>query len=242
MPAHHFFHIGTFLLLVASILLLISTISAPVINSISFLKVHTPAGRETFGALGYCTTSNTCSKSHIGYDIAAIISSSSGTTYKNGALENLTKALVLHPVATGVAFIAFLIAAGSHCVGFLFASIIAAIAWVITLVLVVIDFSLFGAAKVRFIHLALTTWGDIDVRLLLGPHQQRHPQRLCIIRCRCVADARCFRSVVLRDYHDLLRVLHRQTFKDVQELEDFPLLDKFASFLPPFVPRHHPHL
>jgi len=149
MPAHHFFHIGTFLLLVASILLLISTISAPVINSISFLKVHTPAGRETFGALGYCTTSNTCSKSHIGYDIAAIISSSSGTTYKNGALENLTKALVLHPVATGVAFIAFLIAAGSHCVGFLFASIIAAIAWVITLVLVVIDFSLFGAAKVH---------------------------------------------------------------------------------------------
>jgi len=149
MPAHHFFHIGTFLVLVASILLLISTISAPVINSISFLKVHTPAGRQTFGALGYCSTSNTCSKSHIGYDIAAIISSSSGTTYKNGALENLTKALVLHPVATGVAFIAFLIAAGSHCVGFLFASIIAAIAWVITLVLVVIDFSLFGAAKVH---------------------------------------------------------------------------------------------
>jgi hypothetical protein len=53
-------HIGTFLLFAASILLLITTISAPVINDIGILKVkltNGTAGHQsvvTFGTFGYC--------------------------------------------------------------------------------------------------------------------------------------------------------------------------------------------
>lgn len=55
-----FHHVGTFLLFAAAILLLITTISAPVINDISLLKVtltNSSALRHssvTFGTFGHC--------------------------------------------------------------------------------------------------------------------------------------------------------------------------------------------
>lgn len=55
-----FHHIGTFLLFAGAVLLLITTISAPVVNNISILKVHlsdrSTAGYSsvTFGTFGYC--------------------------------------------------------------------------------------------------------------------------------------------------------------------------------------------
>lgn len=56
-----FHHIGTFLLFAASILLLITTISAPVINDIGILKVtltnqsNSHNSSINFGTFGYCT-------------------------------------------------------------------------------------------------------------------------------------------------------------------------------------------
>ena len=53
-------HIGTFLLFVATILLLITTISAPVVNKIGILKVELANGTSghesavTFGTFGHC--------------------------------------------------------------------------------------------------------------------------------------------------------------------------------------------
>ena len=55
---HHF---GTFLLFAASILLLITTISAPVVNDIAILKVVLTNRSDirnssiTFGTFGHCT-------------------------------------------------------------------------------------------------------------------------------------------------------------------------------------------
>ena len=55
-----FHHIGTFLLFAAAVLLLVTTISAPVIHDISLLKVtltNQSALRNTsvtFGSFGYC--------------------------------------------------------------------------------------------------------------------------------------------------------------------------------------------
>lgn len=50
-----FHHIGTFLLFAATILLLITSISAPVINKISILEVNLENGTEiSFGSWGYC--------------------------------------------------------------------------------------------------------------------------------------------------------------------------------------------
>lgn len=53
-------HIGTFLLLVATVLLVITTISAPVVNDIGLLKVTLSNATSdhwsevSFGTFGYC--------------------------------------------------------------------------------------------------------------------------------------------------------------------------------------------
>lgn len=55
-----FHHIGTFLLLAATVLLIVVDISAPVVNNISLLRVELAnggAGREStvsFGTFGHC--------------------------------------------------------------------------------------------------------------------------------------------------------------------------------------------
>lgn len=55
-----FHHIGTFLLLIATVLLIITTISAPVVNDIGILKVTLSNATDdnysqiSFGTFGYC--------------------------------------------------------------------------------------------------------------------------------------------------------------------------------------------
>lgn len=53
-----FHHIGTFLLLAATALLIVVTVTAPVVNNLSILKIDLPSGsigdRLTFGTFGYC--------------------------------------------------------------------------------------------------------------------------------------------------------------------------------------------
>lgn len=55
-----FHHIGTFLLFAAFVLLLVTSISAPVINDLAMLKVDLTNGTAThhssvrFGSFGYC--------------------------------------------------------------------------------------------------------------------------------------------------------------------------------------------
>jgi hypothetical protein len=76
-----------------------------------------------------------------------VVSAATGTAYSSSALKHLTSALVLHPVAAGLAFIAFLVALFAHRIGFIFASFLAAIAWVVALVLLVVDFVVFGSVR-----------------------------------------------------------------------------------------------
>lgn len=51
--------------------------------------------------------------------------------------DGLTNAQVLHPVASALAFIAFLIAVGAGFVGSLVGGIVALVAWIVTLVVMV---------------------------------------------------------------------------------------------------------
>ncbi|KAK4685952.1 hypothetical protein P7C73_g4180, partial [Tremellales sp. Uapishka_1] len=147
-----FFHLGTFLLFAAFALLLVSTISAPVIKQISFLDIKTGSVKATFGVFGYCANINSgsgggCTGSHLGYEVTTASGAIGGYTFVNNHLETLTKALILHPIATGIAFIAFLIAAASDHIGFLFASMVAFLAFIVSLAAMVIDFVLFGIVK-----------------------------------------------------------------------------------------------
>lgn len=72
------------------------------------------------------------------------------TTF-NTASENTTKALtrvmILHPVACGLAFIAFLLALGAGVCGAIFAAMVSAVTWLITVVVMSCDFALFGIIK-----------------------------------------------------------------------------------------------
>jgi uncharacterized membrane protein len=52
--------------------------------------------------------------------------------------------MVLHPIECGIAFIAFLLACGHSFVGSFVGAMVALLAWILTLVSLAVDFSLFG--------------------------------------------------------------------------------------------------
>jgi len=162
-PVHHF---GTFLLFAAFVLLLVTSISSPVINDLSILKVTLTNSSDvrhssvTFGSFGHCvldvapasTDQDSCSKSTIGYKPAVIMTEIDGenTNFSHASrdtADGLTNAMILHPIACGIAFIAFLLALGAGVIGSVFSAMVAAVAWVITLVIMAIDFALFGTIK-----------------------------------------------------------------------------------------------
>ena len=61
-----------------------------------------------------------------------------------GTSASLTRVMVLHPIACGVAFIAFLLSIGSGIVGSLAGTMAAFVAWLLTLIALAVDFSIFG--------------------------------------------------------------------------------------------------
>ncbi|KAJ6630162.1 hypothetical protein B0H10DRAFT_1985252 [Mycena sp. CBHHK59/15] len=149
MPA--FVHVGTFLIFSAMVLLIVASISAPTVAKIDFLHVAVANGSSVnFGSLGFCITmadGNSCTPIGVGYKIANEISAlgiEPFSSVKAGSLHGLTEALILHQIAAGAAGIAFLLAACSHRLGYLFASAVAFIAFLISLVALIIDFIIFG--------------------------------------------------------------------------------------------------
>ncbi|WWC67356.1 uncharacterized protein I206_101264 [Kwoniella pini CBS 10737] len=143
---------GSFFLFAAFALLLVSSLSAPVFRQISFLDIQTGNQKLAFGVFGYCTNVNGngnhgCSSRQLGYDIASISGEVSSFTYVNDNLEHITKALILHPIATGLTFISFIIALFSDRLGFIFAALIAFLAFLISLTAMIIDFVMFGIIK-----------------------------------------------------------------------------------------------
>ncbi|GAA5918595.1 hypothetical protein JCM21900_000415 [Sporobolomyces salmonicolor] len=155
-----FHHFGTFLLFAASILLLISTITAPVVNSLALAKatitIDGYSGTLDLGALGYCLkvngSSDDCSPTKVGYTLPTVLStlaSATGTISSDAqsTIDAVSKAFVLHPIACGVTFFAFLVAAVSDRLGFLFAALIAALAAVLALVCMVLDLVFFYVVR-----------------------------------------------------------------------------------------------
>ncbi|KAK7739201.1 hypothetical protein SLS53_005838 [Cytospora paraplurivora] len=157
-----FHHIGTFLLLATTVLLIITTISAPVVNDIGLLKVtlsnatSNHYSQVSFGTFGYCylnTADNGrdyCSHSHVGYRPANIMTSIEDTTFSKtsrDATHVLTRVMILHPIATGIAFIAFVLALGSGFFGSLLAAFTSLLAFIVTLVALICDFVLFAIIR-----------------------------------------------------------------------------------------------
>jgi len=136
---------GLFLTFAATVLLVFVCVSTPVWNQISFLNVGIGrVGEIRYGVFGY-----TGSKVAIGYDFIGIQNSN----ISNVALRNLTKALILHPIAagfSGLAFFSGLFGAAYHRAGTVFMTLFSALAALLTLVIVVIDLALFGVMRQRY--------------------------------------------------------------------------------------------
>ena len=97
--------------------------------------------------VSFRTDQDYCFPKHIGYKPADIIASIDGTPFSKSAsdtVDGLTRAMILHPIACALAFIAFALSCGAGVVGSLLGAAVAALAWILTLVVMAIDFSLFG--------------------------------------------------------------------------------------------------
>jgi len=157
-------HVGTFLLFAAGILLLVTTITAPVIGDLPILKVMLTNFTDIrnssviFGTFGHCildvppikTDQDFCFPKTIGYEPASIMAQIDGTGFSTASgdtANGLTKVMILHPIACGISFIAFLLAIGSGFCGSLLASLVSAVAFIVTLVVMATDFVSFGIIK-----------------------------------------------------------------------------------------------
>jgi hypothetical protein len=126
----------------AMVLLIFVSVSVPTWPKVSLLNVGPSGpGQLRYGVFGF-----TGSKTHIGYDFT-------DPRLNSTTLHNLTGALILHPIAAGLAGLAFLFGicgASYHRAGTVFMTLLSALALLATLVVWVIDMILFGIARQHY--------------------------------------------------------------------------------------------
>jgi hypothetical protein len=96
-----------------------------------------------------------CSGRHVGYAPAHIIAAADRTQLTDieaGTSDSLTRAMILHPIACGVAFIAWIVSIGAGMIGPLFGVLAALMAWILCLIVMATDFSLFGILRHHVNH------------------------------------------------------------------------------------------
>jgi len=78
------------------------------------------------------------------------MSETQGTAFSDYARDTtrvLTKVMILHPIATGVTFIAFVLSLGAGVVGSFLAALVALLAFLVTVVVLITDFVLFSIIR-----------------------------------------------------------------------------------------------
>lgn len=73
------------------------------------------------------------------------------------SLDHITYALILHPIVTGLSFLAFFIACVSSPIGYYFAAFFAALAWLGTVLVFVLDNLLFAILRGHLIAINSTS-------------------------------------------------------------------------------------
>ncbi|KAM0251695.1 hypothetical protein ACHAQJ_008065 [Trichoderma viride] len=154
-----FFHyFGTVLLLAATALLIVVSVTSPVVNDLSILKIDfsgsNSVDRITYGTFGYCIINSNgkddCTNSHVGYDPTAAVGQVTQLSFSKSDRDGakvLTRVLILHPIAAGLTFLAFLLCLGTSFLGSFVASLFSALAFVATLIAMACDFAAFGIIK-----------------------------------------------------------------------------------------------
>lgn len=91
-----------------------------------------------------------CSGRHIGYNAAGLMTDIEQTSFSDASratANGLTRVMILHPIATGISFIAFLLSCGAGVFGSLLAALVSLLAFIVTIVVLICDFVLFGIIK-----------------------------------------------------------------------------------------------
>ncbi|EHK26718.1 uncharacterized protein TRIVIDRAFT_86324 [Trichoderma virens Gv29-8] len=171
-----FFHyFGTVLLLAATALLIVVSVTSPVVNNLSILKIDfsgsSTVDRITYGTFGYCIINSNgkddCTSAHVGYDATGAITRVTQLTFSNNdrdAARVLTRVLILHPIAAGLTFLAFLLCLGTSFLGSFVASLFSALAFIATVIAMACDFAGFEIIK----H-AVNTRGPNNIDARWGP-------------------------------------------------------------------------
>ncbi|TFK25247.1 pali-domain-containing protein [Coprinopsis marcescibilis] len=131
---------GVFFCFAAMVLLIFVSVSEPTWDRVSFLNVRLPNGTTHYGAFGY-----TNHDVGIGYFFP-------NDRLNSNILHNLTKTLILHPIAAGLSGLAFffgICGVGFNRVGTIFMALLAGLALLTCLVAWIIDMILFGIARQR---------------------------------------------------------------------------------------------
>ena len=96
------------------------------------------------------TAPDWCTGRHIGYAPSHVIAAADRTQISDiagGTSDSLTRVMVLHPIACGTAFIAWLVSIGAGFFGSLISAVVAFGAWVFVLIVLATDFGLFGILR-----------------------------------------------------------------------------------------------
>jgi len=157
------FHIpGIFFLFCAFVLLFLVSVSLPYLTALDVARVHFKAGgpisvgadtntvsQLRFGVWANCwyeTSGNrVCGTS--GYAYNTTVYDAGARTTSVGIGSSWTRGLAIHPVATGVCFIALLLSLSAHITSTLLASLAAFLASIITLIAFAVDIALYAYVK-----------------------------------------------------------------------------------------------
>ncbi|KDQ52443.1 hypothetical protein JAAARDRAFT_162894 [Jaapia argillacea MUCL 33604] len=154
---------GVFFIFSAFVLMFITSISLPYLTGVDFVRVHfngggAGAGSGTgsavsqlrFGIWAYCfneipSGNRVCSPSGHAYSVSILSPTQNNTNVIIG--PSWTRGLAIHPVATGVIFIALLLSFSTHITVTLIASLVAFLAALLTLIAFACDIALYAYVK-----------------------------------------------------------------------------------------------
>ncbi|KIK63785.1 hypothetical protein GYMLUDRAFT_40862 [Collybiopsis luxurians FD-317 M1] len=139
---------GLLCVFAATVLLIFVSVSAPTWEKISFLNVGTGSAQVHYGVFGF-----TGSQTHIGYDLNPSVLGFDSTKLNTEVIHNLTKTLILYPIAAGLSGLGMLFGlcgAAYHRSGTVLMLLATALALIVTLVVWVLEMVLFGIARDRF--------------------------------------------------------------------------------------------
>jgi hypothetical protein len=140
----------------------------------------------------------------IGYKPAVIMAEIDHTTFSKASsntADALTNAFILHPIACGLASL-------GGVIGGLISTLVAAVAWIITLVVMAIDFAAFGVSSFSRPHAQIRTILMYDCLDYQKPRELRRQRFPRLLLCRHVDHLSSDDLVILRHDPCLLHLLH----------------------------------